>query len=389
MSKAVALIAPVIAVALPLFALADNVAPIASVEQTSNRKDSRFKAFTGKIIGNNVRMRIDADLDSHIISELSADDYVVVKDERGEFYAVEPPGDLKAYIFRGFVIDDVVEGQCVNIRLAPDRDAPIIGHYSTGHSIDGKICDGNNKWLEIEVPQESRFYIAKEYVEYAGEPQLKKIQDKRKATVTELLESTKLLSQGEMHKAFPEIDIERITHGYRSIITDYGDLPKFVNQATTELSAIQKDYLHRKIAFLEAKASEAGRSISSADIYESAYRASEATSSPTDRMKIWEPIEEALYLGWSSMHHAKTMDDFYTDQKMKCQTVSGILEAYKEPVKNKPGDFILKEHDITIAYVYSTQVDLDRFVGKRVSLLVSPRPNHNFAFPAYYVIEVE
>lgn len=89
------------------------------------------------------------------------------------------------------------------------------------------------------------------------------------------------------------------------------------------------------------------------------------------------------------MHHAKTMDDFYGDQKMKCQAVSGILEAYKEPVKNKPGDFILKDHDITIAYVYSTQVNLDDFVGKRVSLLVSPRPNNNFAFPAYYVIEVE
>lgn len=392
MSKAFALITSIIAGALPALTFADAAPPvdpsITSVEQMPTQKGSHLKAFTGKIIGNNVRMRTAADLDSYIISELSKDDYVVVKGENGEFYAVEAPSDLKAYIFRGFVIDDVVEGDRVNVRLAPDRDAPIIGHYSTGHSINGKICDDNNKWLEIEMPQESQFYVAKEYVEYAGKPELKGIQDKRKRAVTQLLESTNLLSQGEMRKAFPEIDIDRITHSYQSIITDYADFPKFVTQAAKELAAIQEDYLHRKIAFLETKASKMGKPISSEDVYEVAYHPSEAIS-PTDRMKVWEPVEEALYLSWSSMHHAKTMDDFYSDQKMKCQVVSGILEAYKEPVKNKPGDFILKDHDITTAYVYSTQVNLDDFVGKRVSLLVSPRPNNNFAFPAYYVIEVE
>lgn len=392
MSKAFALITSLIAGALPALAFAD-AAPlvdpsITSVEQMPTQKGSQFKAFTGKIVGNNVRMRTAADLDSHIIAELAKDDYIVVNGENGEFYAVEAPNDLKAYIFRGFVIDDVVEGDRVNVRLAPDRDAPIIGHFSTGRPIDGKICDDNNKWLEISVPKESHFFVAKEYNEYAGKPELKAVQDKRKTTVTQLLESTGLLSQGEMRKAFPEIDIDRITHSYQSIITDYADFPKFVTQAAQELAAIQEDYLHRKIAFLEAKASKMGNPISSEDVYEVAYYPSEKLS-PTDRMKVWEPIEEALYLSWASMHHAKTMDDFYSDQKMKCQAISGILKGYKEPIKNKPGDFILEDHDITIAYVYSTQVNLDDYVGKRISLLVSPRPNNNFAFPAYYVIEIE
>lgn len=392
MSKAFGLISSLIASALPALAFAD-AAPlvdpsITSVEQMPTQKGSHFKAFTGKIIGNNVRMRTAADLDSHIISELAKDDYIVVNGENGDFYAVEAPSDLKAYIFRGFVIDAVVEGDRVNVRLAPDRDAPIIHHLSTGHPVDGKICDDNNKWLEIDIPKESRFFVAKEYVEFAGKPELKGIQDKRKATVMQLLESTSLLSQGEMRKAFPEIDIDRISHSYQSIITDYADFPKFVTQAAQELAAIQEDYLHRKIAFLEAKASKMGKPFSSEDVYEVAYQSSESVS-PTDRMKVWEPLEEALYLSWASMHHAKTMDDFYSDQKMKCQAISGILESYREPVKNKPGDFILKDHDITIAYIYSTQVNLDDFVGKRVSLLVSPRPNNNFAFPAYYVIEVE
>ncbi|MCP5506332.1 MAG: SH3 domain-containing protein [Chlamydiales bacterium] len=390
MSKAFALIPLLIAGALPTLAFADAAPPvdpkITSVDQMPTQ--TGFKPFTGKIVGNHVRMRTGADLESHIISELSKDDYVVVAGEHGDFYAVEAPSDLKAYIFRGFVIDDVVEGDRVNVRLAPDRDATVIGHYSTGQHIDGKICDENNKWLEINAPKETRFFIAKEYIEYAGKPELKGIQDKRKETVTQLLESTHLLSQAEMRKAFPEIDIERVTHSYQTIMTDYADFPKFATKAAKELSGIQEDYLHRKIAFLEARASKMGKPQTSEDIYEVSYHPGE-TQSLTDRMKVWESYEEALFLSWASMHHAKTMDDFYADQKMKCQAVSGILECYREPVKNKPGDFVLKDHDITVAYLYSTQVNLDDYIGKRVNLLVSPRPNNNFAFPAYYVIEVE
>ena len=393
MSKAYALLALLMLGAFSAPAFADAAPPldksITSVDTTPAHSGSKFKAFTGKIIGTNVRMRTSADLDSHIITELNKDEYVVVTGEKGDFYAVEAPADLKAYIFRGFIIDDIVEGDRVNVRLSPDRDAPIIGHYSTGHSVNGNICDDNNKWMEIDAPENTQFFIAKEYVEYAGKPELKVVQDKRKATVTQLLESTNLLSQAEMRKAFHEIDIERVTHNYSSIINDFSDFPTFVTLAKKELHAIQEDYLHRKISFLEAKASNMGKGQEvSGSIYEVAYHSEDALS-PTDRMKVWEPIEEAMYLSWSSMHHAKTMDDFYADQKMKSKTVSGILESYKEPVKNKPGNFVVKDRDITVAYVYSTHVNLEDFVGKRVNLIVSSRPNNSFAFPAYYVLEVE
>ncbi len=393
MSKAYALLALLVLGAFSAPAFAD-AAPsldksITSAGTTPAHSGSKFKAFTGKIVGSSVRMRTFADLDSHIITELSKDEYVVVTGEKGDFYTVEAPPDLKAYIFRGFVIDDIVEGDRVNVRLSPDRDAPIIGHYSTGHPVNGNICDDNNKWMEIKAPKSTQFFIAKEYVEYAGKPELKIIQDKRKSAVTQLLESTNLLSQAEMRKAFHEIDIERVTHNYSTIINDFNDFPAFVTSAKKELHTIQEDYLHRKISFLEAKASNMGKGQEvSGSIYEVAYHSEDALS-PTDRMKVWEPIEEAMYLSWSSMHHAKTMDDFYTDQKMKSKTVSGILESYREPVKNKPGNFIVKDRDITVAYVYSTHVNLEDFIGKRVNLIVSSRPNNSFAFPAYYVLEVE
>lgn len=391
MLKALALVALLMVGAFSARTYADAAPPLdKSITKAASTKSQggHFKSFTGKIIGSNVRMRAKADLDSHIIDELAKDEYVVVTGEKGDFYAVAAPSNLKAYIFRGFVIDSVVEGDRVNVRLAPDREAPIVGHYSTGHPIDGKICKGNKKWLEIDAPKGTEFFVAKEYVEYAGKPELKAVQDRRKATVTQLLESTSLLSQGEMRKAFHEIDIERITHNYQTIINDYSDFPRFVASAAKELSAVQEDYLHRKIAFLEAKATKMSKGQRSDDIYAVSHHAQDNISA-TDRMKVWEPVEEAIYLSWASMHHAKTIDDFYADQKLKSQTVSGILESYRDPVKNKPGDFVVKDRDVPVAYVYSTQINLDDFVGKRVNLIVSSRPNNSFAFPAYYVLEVE
>jgi len=359
------------------------------VKKKSSHADSSSKAFTGKVVGSHVRLRTSPDLDSYIVSELPKDEYIIVASEKGEFYAVEPPLDQKAYIFRGFIIDNIVEGERVNVRLSPDRDAPVIGHYSTGTRIDGKICANNNKWLEITVPKETRFYVAKEYIEYAGKPEMKLVHDKRKEAVKQLFDATQILTQKELLKPFHEIDSDRISHNCQTIINDYADFTTYAEKATKILAQFQEDYLHRKIAYLEAKASKMGSGpISQEEIYEISNKQTEYVS-PTDRMKTWEPVEEALYLSWSAMHHAKTMDDFYQDQKLKAAKLTGILEAYKEPVKGRPGDYCIKEKDVPVAYLYSTHLNLEDFVGKRVTFLVSPRDNNNFAFPAYYVLGAE
>ena len=116
---------------------------------------------------------------------------------------------------------------------------------------------------------------------------------------------------------------------------------------------------------------------------------SEVLKHLTDRMKMWEPIEEALYLSWANFSVKKNIDQFYEEQKVAAETITGIIDPYISPVKSKPGDFILRNGDVPVAYVYSTQVNLQSLVGKRATLVVSPRPNNNFAFPAYYVLDVE
>ncbi len=354
--------------------------------------ETALNPFTGKIRGNRVRMRINADLESRIIKELSKTDLVTVVGEKAEFYAVEAPSELKAYIFRSFVLDNVVEGNRVNIRLLPDTEAPVLGHLNSGDRVTGKICAENSKWLEIMIPPCVHFYVAKDFIENIGGPEMKVQMDRRRETVMQMLDNADFLAKAELRKSFTDVDVERIQTTYKKIITDYADFPEYVEKAREGLAAMQEAYVQKRIAFLEAKvnpdeADEANLVREELVALDSIEARNEGV--PTDKMLLWEPVEEAIYLNWASLHEDRSMQEYYNEQKEMATQLSGILEAYAAPVKNKPGDFVIRDKDMPVAYVYSTKINLQDMVGKRVSLVGVERPNNNFAFPAYFVLAQE
>jgi hypothetical protein len=356
-------------------------------------KETPFTPFTGRIKGRKVRLRLQPDLESHIVKELGKHELVSVIGETGDFWAVEPPSGTKAYVFRSFVLENTVEGNRVNIRLEPDLEAPVIGHFNAGDKVNGTVSARNSKWLEITPPSHTQFYIAKELVEYAGTPEFKAHMEKRKSTVEQLLDAAALLSKVELRKTFEEVDIERLTHSYKTVIHDFADFPEYVEQAREALATLQEQYTEKKIAFLEAKANsvlaEETLPLLASSAQEEAEPAPTEPTSLTDKMKLWEPVEEALYLTWARLNEDRSMEDFYDEQKLSSIVLSGILEAYNAPVKNKPGDYVLKERDLPVAYLYSSQLNLQHLIGKRVTVTGSPRPNNNFAFPAYFVLSAE
>ncbi len=351
--------------------------------------EKSIPSFTGKIKARKVRMRVSPDLDSRVVTELNKNDLLVIVGEKGDFYSVEPPKDMKAYVFRSFVLDGVVEGNRVNVRLEPSLDAPVIAHLNSGDRVGNTLCKTNNKWLEITPPSDAHFYIAKEFVEYAGGPELKTQFDKRKATAEQLFTSASLLAKSEMQRPFNEIDLSQIKHNYEVIVSDYKDLSDLAEKAQEALVAIQEEYLEKRIAFLEEKANlklgaETDQLVSH---FETSHQSQKGA---TDRMNLWQPIEESLYLSWSCRNDERALDDFYEEQRQSGLVVSGIIEPYTAPVKNKPGDYIVRDDkNLPVAYLYSTQINLQEYVGKKVSMLASPRENNNFAFPAYFVLGVE
>lgn len=368
------------AVPEPLFAQ-----PVASQAPAVVAIEKSFSPFTGKIKGKKVRLRASADLESRVVKELNSQDLLVVVGEKGDFYAVEPPTGIKAYVFRSFILDGVVEGNRVNVRLEPSLDAPVIGHLNSGDHIKGALSALNNKWYEISPPAGTRFYVAKEYIQLIGGPEVKAQIDKRRMTAEQLLDAATLLTQAEMKKSYQEMDVERIKHNYQTVMNEFSEFPDLSDKAKEAFNALQEEYTQRKIAYLEDKAEGKTLPTDSTDKASSF----EMAVNPTDRMKMWEPIEESLYLTWSSRNDDRSIDEFYEEQKQGAVVLSGMVEAYASPVKRKPGDYILKDKDLPKAYLYSTHINLHDYVGKKVSVLVVPRSNNNFAFPAYFVLSVE
>jgi uncharacterized protein YgiM (DUF1202 family) len=370
------------------------------------KKADQLKPFTGKISANKVRLRIKADLDSPILRQMNKNELLLVVGEEGDFYAVEPPKDTKAYVFRSYILDDTVEANRVNIRLEPHPDAPVIGQLEAGNKVKGQVCALNHKWLEIAAPSHTRFYVSKEFLIHAGPADFLATMERRKSQVEELLNSAFLLAETECKKPYTEMSPSSAIDKFQTVLTQFADFPEAALQAKEALALLKDTYLNKKIAYLESKAElspTAKEELISKHKQENSQLFADTKINPdpnlwnkrqpkkelTDAARLWDTLEESLFLSWTAFHSGKKLDDFYEEQKANAAALSGTIEHYNADIKDKPGNFLLRCNDKPVAYLYSTQVDLEQYIDQNVTVMVSPRPNNHFAFPAYFVFGVQ
>jgi len=406
-------------------ALIEQKAPSkgASTAQPSKAPTPSFAAFTGKVTKSKVRLRQQPSLESPILKELHQGDLLIIVGEDEDFYAVQPPADIKAFVFRSYILDNVVEANNVNVRLEPDTEAPIIAQLSAGDRIEGKISTTNNKWLEIAPPASARFYVAKDYIEKLGDPTLLAKIEKRREDVNLLLNSTYLASQNEMHKSFPDIHLNTVFANLNKIIESFQDFPDQVSRAKELLSQIQDEYVQKKIVYLESKAKLAQddwqnknsqlneqmrnqqQKLVQLEQQLQKQKGNKQGSTPpivssqninnnpaiTNKMAVWLPVEQAIYESWTEQHPGHSQEDFYDEQSQEAVSLRGIIEPYTRVIKNKPGDYVIvnQANHLPIAFLYSTQVNLQEKLGQEVTIYGITRPNNNFAFPAYFVLSIE
>lgn len=373
----------------------------AATPQTSAKKTESFKPFTGRVAANKVRLRVQPDLESHIFRQVSKNDLLLIVGEEGDFYAVQPPKDAKAYVFRSYILDNVVEASRVNVRLEPHVDGPIIGQLQAGDKVQGQVCAMNHKWMEIAPPPSTRFFVSKEFIVNAGGPDFLASMEKKKSQVEELLNHALLGAESENKKTYEEMSPQPVIEQFQTIVRNFSDFPEAVARAKEALAQFKDSYLNKKIAYLEAKAQLsshvkdemlARHKAEKQELLAAQPRATPKRSSNkemSETMRFWDGLEESLYLSWTAFHAGRKMEDFYAEQKANASVLTGTLETYDFPVKNRPGDYILRGENAPLAYLYSTSVDLEKYVGKEVTIQVSPRPNNHFAFPAYFVLSVE
>lgn len=377
---------------------------------------SAFEPFTGKISRNKVRLRLLPTFDSVVLKEVNRNDMIIVLGETDDFYDVQPPKDTKGYVFRTFVLDNVVEGTKVNVRLKPDLEAPIVGQLYSGDRVDGVVDAANNKWLQIPIPETARFYIAKEYVDKVGDIGLLTRLEKRRDEVDRFLNTTFAISETEMRKPFDQVNIDSMVSNYKKVIHDYTDLPEVTSRANSLLASLQDNYTAKKIAFLESQTTLSSNHLEAKNktlseklqAYQEklTYLEQQLQKKPSNQqndiantvqnqlplnMSTWIPIEQSIFTKWSGENLNNDMDAFYTEQKNAAFTLSGLIEPYNRPVKNKPGDYMLvnAHSKLPVAFLYSTQINLQDFVGHEIKVTVSPRPNNQYAFPAYFVLTAE
>lgn len=376
---------------------------------TQEQKTAPFHSFTGKILGNKVRLRLHPNLEGHIVKELSKGDIFAVVAESEDYFAIAPTNDMKAYVYRTYIMEGKVDAEHVNIRLQPNLDSPVVAQLNCGDAVDVQLSSQHSKWYELSIPEGVTFWVAKEYVENIGPVEYALKYKERLSEAQQLLETAKLITQSEFRKAFPEVDLKRLVQNFEKITRDFKDIDKICQAAQDEITKLEKNYCSKKIAYLEGKADQAELQVETLHAKLSNFNAEDNDSNPTemmreiqthqftlnfpksitDKMKVWQPIESSLFMAWASEQPESNLEHFYGHEALNSEKISGIIEPFNTFVKFTPGDFVLSSKGQTVAYLYSTHVNLQEMVGKKVTLKVSPRDNHNFAFPAFYVLEVE
>jgi len=360
---------------------------------------SSFQKFTGRVVGNKVRIRAKADLDGKIIMQQNKDDLVLVIGDDDAFWAIQPPDEVKAYIFRSYVLENIVEANRVNVRLAPSIEAPVISQLESGTKVVGDVCNKNRKWLEITPPKNTKFYISKEFISYAGSPDYFNNMTKRKNQVTNLLDQAYTVYQEESRMPFDSMSPKSFISLLEKIIKEYSDFSSKTNEAKKLLVKFKENYLEKKLAYMEEKSLKADQ-INDDSLFpkikiEEPKKPISIVKNTVSNLKLkgsiqfWNAIESSLYENWLTFHNNRNVKDFYKEQRANAMTLTGVLAPYSTDIQNRPGDFLLKDKgNVPFAFLYSTKIDLSKYSGKEVKILAVPRPNNHFAYPAYFVLDL-
>jgi uncharacterized protein YgiM (DUF1202 family) len=396
---------------LSTFLVVTSFASADAAAEQKQQNEQPFTDFTGKIARDRVRLRLQPNLESPIVRELDRDDLLVVTGTVEDFFAVMPPKDLKAYVYRSFILDNVVQGNRVNVRLNPTLESPVIVQLNSGDKVVGDISDQNNKWLEIKLPDSLRFYISKDFIVKVGDANFITAIDNRKQEVKNLLSQSAKMAQAEIAKPFPEINLEGVYANLHKIINHFEDFPGQVKEAKELLTSLQETYLQKKVGYLESQTNTASQNLeeknsklaevneklnkinregNATDFYKNML-AKDHKSEITSKMSMWIPAEISHYEQWAKENDEGTIKEFYQQQAQSSIALKGILEAYNRPIRNKPGDFVLinSTNNLPIAYLYSTQVNLEDKIGQEISVQAVSRPNNHFAYPAFFVLKAE
>lgn len=103
----------------------------------------------------------------------------------------------------------------------------------------------------------------------------------------------------------------------------------------------------------------------------------------------WAIEEKRRFEAWRNGDTEKTEQDYIEAHKNALQVLRGTLRKVQVKAPQQPGDWMLWSHGIPVAFLYSTDHALEKYLDQRIVLSVLERENNHFAYPAYRVITIE
>lgn len=352
-------------------------------------EQDNFQPFTGIVTGKKVRLRNAPKLDSSILKEVSIGELLPIVGEVDNFYCIRPTPDMKGFVFHTFIINGSIEGDQVNVRAAPSTLSPILCKLHKGEQVI--TYEKKDNWVEIELPFTCHFYISKEFVEKKGDISLVNEMHDQIKIANDLIEQAVVFAERELKKPFSHINLEEVYQNINTIREgNFKNLPGIESKIENELEKIQQTFLNKKEG--EAKQSTVlSNSQEKSRLSKHLRRIDPVKKVPA--LKNYEEIEDSLYKLWLSDLPVKctqtSMEDFYKSEHKKQKTLIGKLEIYPHVIKNSPGQFLLKNNSRSIAFLYSTNIDLTEFLNQEIRIVGIPRSNNYFAFPAFFVTSAE
>ena len=365
--------------AIYLFSFAQNPEPNQTTTQIEN-----FQPFTGKINSKKVRIRTAPDVESTVVTTYNEGQLVTVLGKVDDFYAIEPTTEIKLYVYRNFVVDGKIEGNNINVRLAPDLNAPIIAKLQQGDIVAGTAYGNQNQWMEIEVPHDLEFFVAQEYVDQVGDKDMLIKMHEKKEKLNQEFENFKARIEKELKLPFEKMNLRDCEKVAEKIVKNASH--EVMMQATQMLYKLKESYLSKKIASLEMQLRKEEVPVA---INEQIEPFTLRLQNLPEGQRIWHKKEFDRFLVWASQNPGKSFETFLMYEKDGAILLKGKVEKFECELENIPGNYLLIQNDYPVAYLYCLDNSLEENVGKEISFLAQPRNNLNFAFPAYVALELK
>ncbi|MEM8628677.1 MAG: SH3 domain-containing protein [Chlamydiota bacterium] len=309
------------------------------------------------------------------------DDIVLIVGQKKDFWQLAPPKTLHCYIPSACVSPGNSLLKSVQVFPKPSADGPVLATLQKGEPVSVLPSKQEAGWCEISPPSCLSCYARKDAVVYCDTAdQFSLLVESREKAESDLLQAYRGLERVLKEPQITPL-AEKVSLFFHDFLREYAPFPFLQNRAREGLYFLEE---HKKKWASSRMEKERNFSLQTGSLEKVAV-------SPLQPKGVdpWRQVEEGLFSIWQTSHPHKSLQEYYAEQTLQGVTAEGMIEAYEMRVTNCPGDFLLRKNQRPVALLYSTKWDLTKYQGKQVRLLLAPRPNHQWAFPAYFVLEVD